>query len=132
MIAALREKAPDLKESIEIGRDWDADWKNQWPQESDAPGFKRTMLDFYQVFFRVHALLPIFTSLLTQTCHDLHVHVMRSIALGLDLDQNFFDDKINEQCHNMRLLSYPPIKRALLEGGEQTRAGSHSGALRFL
>jgi len=104
-----------------------------------APGERCSRIQAYDVGFlsgifsrsRIARFL-IFTSLMAQTCHDLHVHVMRSIALGLDLDQNFFDDKINEQCHNMRLLSYPPIKRALLEGGEQARAGSHSGALRFL
>ncbi|GLB34027.1 putative 2OG-Fe(II) oxygenase [Lyophyllum shimeji] len=107
-IAALRATAPDFKQSMEIGRDWDAEWKNQWPQESDAPGFKRTMLDFYQ------------------TCHDLHASVMRSIALGLNLEEGFFDSKINEQCHNLRLLSYPPIKTALLQGEGQARAGAHS------
>jgi isopenicillin N synthase-like dioxygenase len=48
-IAKLREKAPDYKESHEIGRDWDSEWKNMWPNESDAPEFKRTMLNFFQV-----------------------------------------------------------------------------------
>src|SRR6267154_1218458 len=48
-IAELSNKSPDLKESLEIGRDWDKTWRNHWPQESDAPGFKQTMLDFYQV-----------------------------------------------------------------------------------
>jgi isopenicillin N synthase-like dioxygenase len=52
---------------------------------------------------------------------------MRSIALGLDLDENFFDKMINEQCHNLRLLSYPPIQTALLEGEGQARAGAHTG-----
>ncbi|RDB19906.1 hypothetical protein Hypma_012757 [Hypsizygus marmoreus] len=107
-IASLRAKAPDFKESMEIGRDWDAEWKNQWPAEKDAPKFKDTMLDFYQ------------------TCHDLHVLVMRSIALGLGLEENFFDTKINEQCHNLRLLSYPPIKTSLLKADGQARAGAHS------
>ena len=50
-IAELRAKAPDSKESMEIGRDWDSEWVNQWPQENDAPGFKKTMLEFYQVLF---------------------------------------------------------------------------------
>lgn len=54
---------------------------------------------------------------------------MRSIALGLDLNEDFFDKKINDQCHNLRLLSYPPIKRALLESDGQARAGAHSGTL---
>ncbi|PPQ77401.1 hypothetical protein CVT25_010983 [Psilocybe cyanescens] len=107
-IAALREKAPDFKESMEIGRDWDSAWKNQWPSEHLAPGFKQRMLDFYE------------------TCHELHVHVMRSIALGLGLKEHFFDDKIDEKCHNLRLLSYPAIKSSLLKGKGQARAGAHS------
>lgn len=48
-ISKLRERAPDTKESMEIGRDWDPVWKNRWPQESDVPGFKETMKEFYQV-----------------------------------------------------------------------------------
>ena len=107
-IKQLREKAPDYKETMEIGRDWDKTYRNYWPQEEDAPGFKRTMLSFFQ------------------TCHELHVLVMRSIALGLRLDESFFDDKIHEQYHNLRLLSYPPIKRQLLSGDGQARAGAHS------
>ena len=51
---------------------------------------------------------------------------MRAIALGLDLDETFFEDKINEQRHNLRLLSYPSIETSLLKEG-QTRAGAHSG-----
>ncbi len=93
---------------MEIGRDWDKTYKNYWPQESDAPAFKRTILDFFQ------------------TCHELHVLVMRSIALGLRLEENFFDSKIHEQYHNLRLLSYPPIKTQLLRGDGQARAGAHS------
>jgi isopenicillin N synthase-like dioxygenase len=53
---------------------------------------------------------------------------MRSIALGLDLNEHFFDKKIDEKCHNLRLLSYPPIKRSLLVNDGQARAGAHSGA----
>jgi len=48
-IAELRKKAPDSKETIEIGNEWDKTWKNQWPQEGDAPGFKQTTLSFFQV-----------------------------------------------------------------------------------
>ncbi|KAI0005086.1 hypothetical protein BJV74DRAFT_324444 [Russula compacta] len=106
-ITELRNKAPDTKETMEIGRDWDDTWKNHWPQENDAPRFKQTMLDFFQ------------------TCHELHVVVMRAIALGLDLDEMFFEDKIDEQSHNLRLLSYPPIRTSLLKEG-QARAGAHS------
>jgi len=52
---------------------------------------------------------------------------MHSIALGLGLGEHFFEDKINDQCHTLRLLSYPPVERALLQGEGQARAGVHSG-----
>ncbi|KAH7887559.1 hypothetical protein F5I97DRAFT_1925999 [Phlebopus sp. FC_14] len=103
-IAALRAKAPDTKESMEIGRDWDPVWKNKWPKESDVPGYKQAMLQFFQ------------------SCHELHAVVMRSIALGLDLEETFFDRKIDQQYHNLRLLSYPSIRTRLLTGEGQARA----------
>jgi len=66
-----------------------------------------------------------------QTCHELNSVVMRAVALGLDLDESFFDDKINEQFNNLRLLSYPPIK---LQEDRQARIGAHSdyGTLTFV
>jgi hypothetical protein len=59
-IAALREKAPDNKETMEIGRDWDSVWKNQWPQENAVPGFKQTMLNFFQVILVLTVLLRVY------------------------------------------------------------------------
>jgi isopenicillin N synthase-like dioxygenase len=70
--------------------------------------------------------------ILIQTCHELHLVVMRAIALGLDLDETFFDDKINEQYHNLRLLSYPPIKTSQLTEDGQARIAPHSGESWFL
>lgn len=124
-IAEQRNKAPDTKETMEIGRDWDETWRNHWPQESDAPGFRQTMMDFFKVR-GAHRYIRFPTHNHQQTCHETHSIVMRAIALGLDLDEMFFEDKINEQYHNLRLLSYPPIKTSLLKQG-QSRAGAHSG-----
>jgi len=58
--------------------------------------------------------------------------VMRSIAIGLLLDERFFDKYVDQQCHNLRLLSYPPISRSLLDGEGRTRAGAHSGGCRIV
>ena len=93
---------------MEIGRDWHETWKNQWPAEGDVPQFKETMLHFYQI------------------CHELHVHIMRAIALGLGLEGTFFDKKIDQQCHNLRLLAYPPVQTSLLQEKRLARAGAHS------
>ncbi|EUC65213.1 2OG-Fe(II) oxygenase family oxidoreductase [Rhizoctonia solani AG-3 Rhs1AP] len=117
-IARLRALAPDSKESMEIGRDWDATWSNMWPNPKDAPHFKDTFLSFFQAS---HSNERRWT-----TCHELHAEVMSSIALGLGLGEQYFDKLIHEQYHNLRLLSYPPISRdALLKDG-QARAGAHS------
>ena len=51
---------------------------------------------------------------------------MRAIALGLDLQENFFQDKINAQDHNLRLLCYPKIKTDLMHKDGQARAGAHT------
>jgi isopenicillin N synthase-like dioxygenase len=48
-IAALRAETPDTKETMEIGREWDSEWRNMWPEEDRVLGFRRTMLDFYGV-----------------------------------------------------------------------------------
>jgi isopenicillin N synthase-like dioxygenase len=63
-IAELRNKAPDIKESMEIGRDWDKTWRNYWPQESDVPGFKQTILDFFQVCGITRRILFVLTILI--------------------------------------------------------------------
>lgn len=107
-IAALREQAPDYKESLEIGNDRDPVWKNEWPQESDAPRFKETMLAFQKA------------------AHELHMKVMSSIAIGLGLDARFFDDKCNEEWHTLRLLHYPSVRTDKLKVEGSARAGEHS------
>ena len=95
--------------------------RRPWIQADDAR-FLSSMRHNAMHLFRPHDR--------NQTCHELHTIVMRAIALGLDLDEMFFEDKINEQRHNLRLLSYPPIKTSLLKEG-QTRAAAHSGEFLF-
>ena len=112
---------------MEIGRDWDPLYKNKWPQEKDCPEFKSTMIDFFKVRRLSGQRKHVLIRLLAKTCHELHVCVMRTIALGFDLEESFFDDKIGDQYHNLRLLSYPPIKTEILRQEGQARAGAHSG-----
>jgi hypothetical protein len=63
-ITELRNRTPDTKETMEIGRDWDKTWRNHWPQESDAPGFKQTMLDFFQVCGKTRCIRFVLTIVL--------------------------------------------------------------------
>ncbi|ORY91601.1 thymine dioxygenase [Leucosporidium creatinivorum] len=105
-VEALREQAPDYKETMEIGKDYDSVWPNMWPEE-EFPEFK----DWANGFF--------------ESCHLLHVEIMSALALGMGLGASFFDSMIDQKAHNLRLLNYPPVARKLIEGGGN-RAGSHS------
>ncbi|GAA5855588.1 hypothetical protein JCM9279_002991 [Rhodotorula babjevae] len=110
-IAKLRQQAPDFKETMEIGKDYregpdDSPFENRWP-ENEFPDFKTFMNDFFE------------------KNHQLHLEIMRALALAMGIGETFFDDKVAQRSHNLRLLNYPPIEKAkILNGGN--RAGSHS------
>ncbi|KAG5930847.1 hypothetical protein E4U53_002102 [Claviceps sorghi] len=110
----MRSAAPDLKETMEIGRDTDPRFPNQWPDEDDATrvglrGFRADMMDFYG------------------KCQALEAEVMRAIALGLGLEQDFFEQYIHPGSNNLRLLHYPGVKADVFKlNPEQMRTGEHS------
>ncbi|MCJ1474875.1 hypothetical protein MMC13_003535 [Lambiella insularis] len=102
---------PDLKESFEIGRDGVDGHPNQWPDKLDVQGkeFRNTMTDFYL------------------QCKDIHRLVMSAIAMGMGLEERYFDDFLKQGDNNLRLLHYPPVKKEVFEKNNgQVRAGAHS------
>lgn len=104
---AAKAAAPDLKESLEIGREGVAGLPNHWPS-GDAP-FKETMLHFHD------------------RAKQLHVSVMRAIAVGMGLDEAWFDGYTDHGDNTLRLLHYPPAPKALFAGNAlQVRAGEHT------
>ncbi|EXJ94508.1 hypothetical protein A1O1_02904 [Capronia coronata CBS 617.96] len=112
-IAKLRASNPDLKESMEIGREGVPGLPNQWPAHLDAEGQKFTE-DMKRFFL---------------TLKDLHMQVMRAIAIGMmGLDhERFFDSYTDAGDNNLRLLHYPPVKRSVWrDNPSQVRAGEHS------
>ncbi|KAI1330449.1 thymine dioxygenase [Xylariaceae sp. FL0255] len=112
-IKELRDAAPDLKESLEIGREGEPDHPNHWPEESGAgnelAGFKDTMLEFHD------------------RCAALHTEVMRAIAVGLGIDEKWFDEFTDVGDNTLRLLHYPEVRKDVFAVNlGQVRAGAHS------
>lgn len=114
-IAALREVVPDLKESMEIGREGEEGAPNMWPPvdggDEEAKVFREVMTGFFE------------------TCKELHVQVMRAIALGMGIEESWFDGFTDVGDNTLRLLHYPGVEKKVFrraDGQLQVRAGEHS------
>lgn len=110
-IESRRNSVPDIKETMEIGREGVEGLPNRWPDHLDDEGndFKETMLSFFEM------------------CKNLHKQVMSAIALGMNLPEHFFDEFVNGGDNTLRLLHYPPVhKDVFKKNPEQVRAGEHS------
>ncbi len=108
---------PDLKEYYHFGREtWPEEpyftsaegqrsfIPNLWPER--PPGFAEAARRYYAEMERIVLLL------------------MRLAALGLGVDEHFFDDKIDRHITAMRLNFYPAQTAAPVSG--QLRAGAHT------
>ncbi|KAK4460259.1 hypothetical protein QBC42DRAFT_107547 [Cladorrhinum samala] len=109
-VESLRSSLPDIKESFEIGREDEPEHPNLWPAESgELVGFKSTMNSFFD------------------QCKSLHEQVMRAIAVGMDLPEDFFDKFIDVGDNTLRLLHYPAVEKSVFRiNPGQVRAGEHS------
>jgi isopenicillin N synthase-like dioxygenase len=111
-IAKQRElEGADLKESFEIGRDDEPGHPNHWPDEFDDEGkqFKAHMLEFFE------------------RCKQMHMQVMRAIAIGMGLEETWFDGFCDVGDNTLRLLHYPEVKAEVFKKNKnQVRAGAHS------
>jgi isopenicillin N synthase-like dioxygenase len=109
-------KPPDVKEAFNIGLEVAPDdpemldrapfrAANLWP---DMPGFRDTMLDYFNRVWRLG--------------RDLH----RGFALDLGLDADFFETKLDRPNATLRLLHYPPVRPAAPSSDGQLGAGVHT------
>lgn len=84
-----------------------------WPDKFDDEGkeFTKKMQDFFE------------------QCKNVHVQVMRAVALGLGIDGEWFDSFTDKGDNTLRLLHYPEVNKSVFkreDGLVQVRAGEHS------
>ena len=120
---------PDLAELYTVGRFDDPDAAvragfregregffapNVWPDPERVPGLKEALSACYAVL------------------EDLAAKLLGLMALALELDEHWFDDKIAEHITGLAVLHYPTLEEPPLPG--QYRRGPHSdwGSLTIL
>jgi len=103
-----RRKAPDVKESFECGREESEDMPNIWLPEGVLSGFKEACLDFFW------------------TCYEIELTILRALALGLKLPEDYFMAYHKAPDNQLRLLHYPSVPIDALEKDEIVRIGAHS------
>lgn len=77
----------DLKESLEIGREEEEGHPNHWPK-AEGQEFKDSMLDFFD------------------RCQNLHLEVMRAIAVGLGIEETWFDPYCDTGDNTLRCVDF--------------------------
>ncbi len=94
------ETVKDVKESLNLSLPID---DSSWP--SEPPQFQQN------------------TATYIQSLIDLAQQLMQLFALALEIDEQWFDDKIDQPRTILRLLNYPPIKN---QQPNLSRAGAHT------
>jgi isopenicillin N synthase-like dioxygenase len=105
LVEELRKTVPDLKETMEIGRDNHPVYKNNWPPGDVA--FKEIMSSFFW------------------TCQALQIQIMSALAVALGFENEYFTPFIDQGDNNLRILHYPPATAGIFDEN-QVRAGKHT------
>ncbi len=111
---------PDLKEYYHLGRE-------SWPNEPYFTSAEGQRYFIANVWPRRPAGFAEAAARYYSAMERLVGDLMRVTALGLGLDEHFFDDKIDKHITAMRLNFYPEVKEppkpGQLRGGEHTDYG---------
>ncbi|OQD74051.1 hypothetical protein PENDEC_c012G06844 [Penicillium decumbens] len=105
---AEKRKVPDMKESFELGNENDERMPNIWIPEEVLPGFRA----FFTKFFG--------------TCYSIEQLMLKTIAVGMGLEEDFFLRYHQTRSNQCRLLHYPPVEEELLREGKAERIAAHS------
>lgn len=78
-----------FQESFDQGPAQDELYPNRWPLESDIPGFRSFMENFYD------------------RCQELHQDILRALSIGLGVEATYLQDLCNQNVSELRLNHYP-------------------------
>lgn len=81
---------------------------NIWLPEDSLPGFREFMTAFYF------------------SCWSSAVLILRALAVGLDLDEEFLLAYHDETLHELAIRHYPSIRAQVVEDGQTDRLGAHT------
>lgn len=105
---ADKRKVPDVKETFDFGSEDDNELPNIWIPDEVLPGFRAFFLKFFDA------------------CHTIEVLMLRTIAIGMGLKEDFFLNYHTEKTNQCRLLHYPAVEAELLRLGKAERVAAHS------
>ena len=99
----------DIKESFEAGRADDPLMPNIWYPDGVLPGFQDACLDFFSVSTSNLNQIWILTyrSLSKKACYDIEKQILKALALGFNLSEDYFLSFHTNPDNQLRLLHYP-------------------------
>ncbi|KIJ27087.1 hypothetical protein M422DRAFT_191444 [Sphaerobolus stellatus SS14] len=107
-LAKNRNKAPDVKESFEYGREEDENMPDIWLPDGFLPGFKEACLDFFWLLY------------------ETELKIWEAMALGFKLPKKYFKVYHTKPDNQLRLLHYPSVPAEELANETITRIGAYS------
>ncbi|KAI9058365.1 thymine dioxygenase [Trametes sanguinea] len=107
-VAQMRNKEPDVIENFSCGHDDSILGKNIWLPEGVLPGFNEACQKFFW------------------KCYNVEIAVLKAIAIGLGLPEDYITKSHSGLDQSLRLLHYPSVPAKKLVDGEMSRIGAHS------
>jgi isopenicillin N synthase-like dioxygenase len=98
----------EIKESYEVGSENNPDQTNIWPPDEVLPEWRPFMTSFYW------------------TCYEATKNILRALALGIGLEEDYLLNLHSGHYNQLRLLHYPPVPAEAVESGQKARMPAHT------
>ncbi|KAJ7217615.1 thymine dioxygenase [Mycena rebaudengoi] len=104
----IRRTVPDVKEHFECGREDDAVRPNIWLPDGILSGMRETCLEFFWLY------------------HEVEMNVLRALAVGFGLSEDYFTQYHGKADNQLRLLHYPSVPAEAIRNERIGRITAHS------